>query len=219
MSVEDQARAVERIPILLDTPAAIRWISAEPLLGPVDLRQWLPAKRKAHRPGGEPFLADHFYMTKCEHCGWTGSSELCGADTGGDDSDVYCPACHRSICGNDGGPSLDWGVFGGESGPNARPMHPDWVRDGRDQFAAAGVAFLFKQWGEWTPGENAQNTIGRAVDTADWFDSRWHFERLSAASCADQHIDDEPTLYRAGKKAAGRLLDGVLHDGFPEARP
>src|SRR5690606_20331421 len=47
--------------------------------------------------------------------------------------------------------SLDWVVVGGESGPNARPMHPDWARSLRDQCQAAGVAFLFKQWGEYLP--------------------------------------------------------------------
>ena len=77
---------------------------------------------------------------------------------------------------------IDWVIVGGESGPGARPIHPDWARSIRDQCAAAGVPFLFKQWGEWLPGQN-----------------------------------DLPAE-RVGKKAAGRLLDGRTHDGFPAAQ-
>ncbi len=102
-SVEDQKRADERIPILLDTPAAIRWISAEPLLGPVDLKGWC-------------------------HAAWDGDIRRAR------------PA-----------PRIQWVVAGGESGPDARPMHPDWARGLRDQCAATGVPFLFKQWGGWAP--------------------------------------------------------------------
>ena len=207
VSTEDQTRADERIPILLDTPAAVRWISAEPLLGAIDGRRWMPAKRKAFRPGGEEFLADHYYMTTCEHCGWTGSSELCGFDSYGDDADVICPACHRSIAGDDGGPSLDWVVAGGESGPGARPMHPDWARQLRDHCAAAGVPFFFKQWGEWAPrdawvpGPAIQRAIMRdgspvPEDAVPQDVGGWRFERV-------------------GKKAADRHLDGVIHDAMP----
>lgn len=84
---------------------------------------------------------------------------------------------------------LDWVIVGGESGPNARPMHPAWARSLRDQCAAAGVPFLFKQWGEWLP-DNQNQAMSGPVD-------------LNGA-------------IRVGKKAAGRLLDGVLHDGYPE---
>lgn len=191
VSVEDQTRADERIPVLLDTPAAVRWISAEPLLGPVDLAQ-LPFPKSCDCLDAWPTL---------------------NALT----SDVYCEGCCEGPEATTS-PTLDWVVAGGESGPGGRPMHPDWARQLRDQCADAGTPFLFKQWGAWAPGENAANTIGRAVDTADWFDGRWDFQRLTAGDCEDMHIDDEPTLYRAGKKAAGRLLDGVRHDGFPETR-
>lgn len=70
---------------------------------------------------------------------------------------------------------LDWVIAGGESGPHARPSQPGWFMSLRDQCAAAGVPFLFKQWGEYVGAE------------------------------------------RMGKKAAGRRLDGELHDGFPVA--
>lgn len=52
-----------------------------------------------------------------------------------------------------------------------------------------------------------------------WFNDRWDYETLTPASAEGMHIDDEPTVYRAGKAAAGRLLDGVLHDAFPASRP
>lgn len=99
-----------------------------------------------------------------------------------------CPWCQ---CG----PSkrLDWIIAGGESGPHARPSHPDWFRSLRDQCAAAGVPFLMKQWGEyveWTGAESPSPS--------------WRFP----------HPDNTP-MVRVGKKAAGRLLDGVEHNGVP----
>jgi len=113
------------------------------------------------------------------------------------------------------GQSVDWVIAGGESGPGARPMHPDWVRDLRDQCAAAAVPFLFKQWGEWTPGECAENTLDmRTVEVADLsLNGEWQYQTIAGNS--EFHRDDEPSVYRAGKRAAGRMLDGVQHDGFP----
>jgi protein gp37 len=109
--------------------------------------------------------------------------------------------------------AIDWVICGGESGPQARPMHPDWVRSLRDQCAAAGVPFHFKQWGEWTPGENVERQRG-TVDTAFLWDDGWHVYPLNLAT-DHGHIDDQPDLYRVGAKAAGRLLDGRTHDEFP----
>lgn len=158
VSVENQEAANERVPMLLDTTAAVRWISAEPLLGPVRL------------------------------------SGLFGLIT--DDEDVRIDALEGIFRtsryqeeGTPIGAKLDWVVVGGESGPKARPMSPDWARSLRDQCAAAGVPFLFKQWGEW--GLNWYNDdAGRKMPGSEWMD-------------------------RMGKKAAGRLLDGVTHDGYP----
>jgi protein gp37 len=104
---------------------------------------------------------------------------------------------------------IDWVICGGESGPHARPMHPDWARSLRDQCAAAGVPFFFKQWGEWAPGENALDD--RRYRTVHEWDGGW-------IDCADDwsvEKDHGPLLYRIGKRAAGRHLDGVLHDGMP----
>ena len=94
---------------------------------------------------------------------------------------------------------LDLIIMGGESGPGARPMHPDWARSTRDQCAAAGVKFHFKQWGAWLPGSQFVKGI-----TDNYSDSR--------GSGWDYFADHSPT-YCIGKKAAGRLLDGVVHDG------
>ena len=102
---------------------------------------------------------------------------------------------------------------GGESGHRARPMHPDWARGLRDQCAAAGVPFFFKQWGEWTPGENVERRKG-SVETATWFGDEWSFDRESLAM-EDGHVDDQPDLYRVGKKEAAAMLDGKLHREFP----
>lgn len=112
---------------------------------------------------------------------------------------------------------LDWVIVGGESGPGARPMHPEWAFELRDQCAAAGVPFLFKQWGEWTPGENVTRVTG-TVETAflNFDGASWRVRPLDLQTDGG-HIDDEPDLYRVGKKEAGRLLDGVQHDGYPVA--
>lgn len=92
---------------------------------------------------------------------------------------------------------INWVIVGGESGPSARPMNPDWARSIRDQCEATGVAFMFKQWGEWAPC-SMTNHITTYIN-------------------ADTHaFDEESQVYRIGKKQAGRLLDGVQHDGFPQ---
>jgi protein gp37 len=94
---------------------------------------------------------------------------------------------------------IDWVICGGESGPGARPMHPDWARSLRDECAVAGVPFFFKQWGEYGWWNQLPD------DTA---------QRLDAAG--EGHSEGN---YRVGKKAAGSLLDGVEHKAFPVVRP
>jgi protein gp37 len=140
VSCEDQKTADERIPLLIETPAAVRFISAEPLLGPINARMWYCA------------------------CGWKGSeSTLLPSPS----TSLVCPEC-----GGSGGllyrnwlasaeysrEGIDWLIVGGESGPGARAMHPEWARSLRDQCTRAGVPFFFKQWGEW---------IARGAYTAD----------------------------------------------------
>jgi protein gp37 len=105
VSAEGQEQAQARIPALLETPAAVRFVSVEPMLGPVDLRE-------VEGPEGDR-LGDSLIA-------------LGGAGT---------PT------------GIDWVICGGESGPGARPMHPDWARSLRDQCVGAHVPFFFKQWG------------------------------------------------------------------------
>ena len=93
---------------------------------------------------------------------------------------------------------LDWVICGGESGHGARPMHPEWAQSLRDQCVVAAVPFLFKQWGEWHPKiwrESGDIVIGADVRVMTEIEGR--------------------QMVRIGKKAAGRLLDGVEHKSTP----
>ena len=124
------------------------------------------------------------------------ADEACGMERGS------APGYVRDFVG--------WIIAGGESGPQARPAHPDWFRSVRDQCAAAGVPFFFKQWGEWAPcwgyrGERyrARHHCFDGPSTATPF--LVEYNGLSAAN-----------VYRFGKRAAGHLLDGVEHHEFPK---
>ena len=167
-TITSQPEADRDIPKLLAVPARARFLSMEPLLGPVSLR-WLAA--------------------------WPENA----------------PATAQSPTGNtghlDGLRRLDWVIVGGESGPGARPMHPDWACSLRDQCEAAGTQFLFKQWGEWLPAKEGRSITGRTLvleGSAPFTDNpQWH------------GFEDGQQVARVGKKAAGRLLDGRTWDGFP----
>lgn len=151
VSAEDQKTADERIPLLLQTPAAVRFVSCEPLLGPIN-------------------FGDH--MSRYREIG----------------TELF--------------PMLNWVIVGGESGPGARPMHPDWVRSIRDQCVQAEVPFFFKQFGEWLP-----------VDTTTWLNL---VNNMPKGQYETQWMDEHIMVQRVGKKAAGRLLDGKEWDEFPE---
>lgn len=151
VTAENQATANERIPLLIQTPAAVRWISAEPLIEAVDLRLWLGIDRRS--PSSD----------------W----ERGGVNQG-----------------------IDWVVVGGESGRHARPMQPDWARTLRDQCAAAGVPYLFKQWGKHVALEEDAQT-GRAF----------------GAALSEDRIPRENQ-----STGSQRLLDNVMHDSYPEFR-
>ena len=122
---------------------------------------------------------------------------------------------------------LDWVIVGGESGPGARPMHPDWARSLRDQCAAAGVPFFFKQWGEWMPAEAVANDHN-GVDFVPMLPMdkitrwrRWDGEQCRPAR-KDESVNEffEPGTLAVpvGKKRAGRTLDGVTHDAMPQVQ-
>lgn len=149
VSVEDQETANDRIRYLMDTPGvAVRFISCEPLLGPLRLG---------------PFLK-----------GWENPADV--------------DMAARWL------PGIDWVIAGGESGPRARPTAGDWIRNIRDECAAARVPFFFKQWGEWAPADVAQ------------------FRNPSGQHC---HDATGVLMARAGKKINGARLDGREHRDWP----
>lgn len=133
-TVEDQESADKRLPHLAEIPAAVRFISAEPLLEEIDIGQWLDK-------------------------------------------------------------SLHWVITGGESGPHARPSSPSWFRRLHIQCMQADVPFHFKQWGDWAPGQG-----------------------INLAATRRAAAQDGTEMFRIGKKAAGRLLDGAIWDGLPRKK-
>lgn len=184
VSAERQQEADERIPHLLQTPAAIRFVSCEPLLGPIDLRGLQSDLDQV----GERYVLD----------------ALTGRVLFG--SIAEQPAQQSLVA------KLDWIIVGGESGPGARPMHPDWARALREQCTAAGVPFFFKQWGGWKPLDQITEQVitgARGPHAIVHQDGRY---------ILDSDIADPPRAvfaFNFGKKAAGRLLDGKEHNGMP----
>lgn len=182
-TVENQAEADRRIPHLLAVPAVVRFLSCEPLLGPVDLSGWLWGRN-------EP----------CADCPR--------------DADCECGYRTRAALGL---PSIGWVIAGGESGPGARPMHPDWARSLRDQCAAAGTVFLFKQWGEFSPSADHDPQEHRCRSTPETVHISGDRE-MRPTEQLKLIADKAPGwagMCRIGKKAAGRLLDGIEHNGVP----
>ena len=175
VTAENQARANERIPILLQIPAAVRFVSCEPLLGPVDLGNYFP--EYDYRPTYDYYRA------------------------------MYPDAGNKPVLIR---PGIQWVVVGGETGPNARPMHPDWVRSLRDQCQEAGIPFFFKQWGEFAP------ITEKSVAERAYFGNReivdpitgYYRRGITDIGCRNH-------VFRVGRKAAGRLLDGWTWDEFP----
>lgn len=107
---------------------------------------------------------------------------------------------------------LDWVIVGGESGKLARPLHPAWVVTVQQQCARAGIAFFFKQWGEWLPEEEAPFEV-----FADLRRRRADRQELHADPNAFATVRfDTRTMYRAGKKTSGNLLNGVTAQAFPK---
>ncbi|MGB8402618.1 MAG: phage Gp37/Gp68 family protein [Mycobacterium sp.] len=110
---------------------------------------------------------------------------------------------------------LDWVIVGGESGPGARPMHPDWARSLRDQSQAAGVAFSFKQWGDWAP---ESFFVHKDSAPAAFLSTDGGFRLLVDGKPADAPSGDI-TVRRVGKKTAGRTLDRRTWDQYPQLLP
>lgn len=167
-TVCDQAEADRDVPKLLSVPAAIHWLSVEPLLSRISLNPtWLC---------GDPF------------------------DTQ--------PQPHL------GSEQVDWIVVGGESGPNARPMHPIWPRILRDRCREARVPFLFKQHGEWLPAMDANSAQLDGSTSRHWLGQCGHTYNANEPAMRSGYAN----MLRVGRKAAGRLLDGRQHDAYPTFR-
>lgn len=178
----NQAEADRDVPKLLRVPAAVRFLSIEPILGPIDLTEHLWGRAKP-----------------CADCP--------------KDADCSCGWSPRHAVPDE--PAIHWVIPGGESGKNARPPHPQWFRDLRDQCADAGVAFLMKQWGEWEPREEWSDLHLRT--------SPRRFERQTAvmpdgSECPHDVVPQDVGAHRmawVGKLVAGRTLDGKIHHEFP----
>lgn len=190
VSVEDQATADERVPLLLQTPASVRWISAEPLLGPV-LLQGLLAGESMELDDYRQFLVNE------------GTKEYPYRDNTG---------------------CINWVVVGGESGTNARPIHPSWAQSLRDQCQEFNVPFFFKQWGEWAPRSGALCGGGTDFGKLDPERKKWpkvirlgeHGRNTRSLENCDDDAGEEIYMQRVGKKLAGRMLDGVEWNQYPE---
>jgi protein gp37 len=205
-SIVNQEEADRDIPKLLALPARVRFLSIEPLLEPINISRYMwpmhwswDAKYKTPQ---DALAAGAHAVQKRQ--------ALVGA---------HCQF-------------LDWVIVGGESGPQARPMHPGWARSLRDQCTAAGVPYLFKQWGEWRPAATAfeaTNTpmivTNRSVAAttpesrafrpmSGCFHMTHQVESMLDGSGEYAHLDC--AMFKAGKKSAGRDLDGIQHDGYPK---
>lgn len=154
-TIANQAEADRDIPKLLATPARIRFLSCEPLLGPINLNF-------VRMPGAGFVSAVH--------------GEL-----------------HNGLEPDGLAPSVDWVIAGGESGIRARQWDIAWARSLRDQCAAAGVPFHWKQHGEWAPYDRGltDSTLLATPGSTDY------------------------PMQRFGKKLAGRMIDGRIHNAFP----
>ena len=221
-TIVNQVEADRDVPKLLAISGVrYRFLSMEPLLGPVDLKRI----RNAAEPG-RPLNA------------LTGHQAITPA--GGQGVGYYFSQDDEPV------PMLDWIIVGGESGPGARPMHPDWARSLRDQCASAGTPFLFKQWGEWAPVCAIDENIVTDVQLYHPRLARHLPEgprRCKVAQCV-LHADGvrfdmgewsnittaigdilpfqsgcgAMTMMAIGKARADRLLDRVTHDGSPVPR-
>ena len=158
-TVVNQEEADRDIPKLLAVPAAKRFLSIEPMLGPINI---------------EPYLLSTY--DKAAH------------------DDQMAPGLPTTD-------RLDWIIVGGESGPGARPMHPDWVRSVRDQCDAAGVPFMFKQHGDWIHTSQQPRVYGGPL-------SAWQWEDGQNFTGKEGPRDGMGLFKHVGKKDAGRLLDG-----------
>ncbi len=201
VTVVNQREADRDVPKLLGILARIHFVSIEPMRGGVDLTNIAPPVVEGRQWHGINALAPY----------------------------------NRSLRG-----TIDWVIAGGESGPKARPAHPSWFTSLRDQCARHGVPFLFKQWGEWRPVSQGEpdwfRTLYRSNRRARRGQDQAALDESYGRTCqvpeavihadgagfddivapgAFQQGSDACLTFKVGKPAAGRLLDGALHDAYP----
>jgi len=178
----NQQEADRDIPKLIAINATVRFLSIEPLLGKVELSAGLFPCPNAANTIMDPTTGAHECCKECDYTGITGEF------------------------------GIDWIIVGGESGPKARPMHPEWVRSLRDQCLFLGVPFLFKQWGEWAPTNlEANSHLPLLPETS----------AIPADEIAGTKFGKPGSMFlmpvvKVGKHKAGRLLDGITHTEFPK---
>ncbi|MDR2054494.1 MAG: phage Gp37/Gp68 family protein [Desulfovibrio sp.] len=191
VTVCNQQEADDKIPVLLQAPAVKRFVSVEPCLGPVDIGKYLYDCYECSSCG-KRMPHTEVLEEECFRCGFTAAPSY---ETWGDGNVAVCPECGASsdidpVCPDCGAyvaqhhpdtPCIDWCIVGGETGPGARPLHPDWVRSLRDQCQEAGVPFFLKSWGEWSPRTDdsppahagtrvGKHRAGRLLDGRTWED-------------------------------------------------
>lgn len=216
-TIWDQASADRAVPILLDTPAAKRFVSYEPALEPVEISPYLPGSYECALTCGHREGASSRPEVRCEGCGFQGPDTY---EVWGDGDTEVCPECGdcwapEPVCPECGTymvqehpdtQYLDWVICGGETGPGARPMHPDWPRSLRDQCTSAGVPFFFKQWGEYgereVPGTHSV-----------YCHARRNF--IENEPIGHEWNPDGKFMIKCGKAAAGRVLDGRTWEEVP----
>jgi protein gp37 len=182
-TIINQSEADRDIPKLLAIKAFKRFLSVEPMLGEIVLTS-------------EGFIAP-------DEEGPARVGYMVGPD---DKKSGLYPERWQALFKS----GIDWVICGGESGPKARPMHPDWVRSLRDQCEAAAVPFLFKQWGEWLPAR-------KEGDNFEFVDQSFkaHFGWVKAKA---MNLDSDYISFRLGKTNAGRMLDGKESTEFPNIK-
>jgi len=166
-TAENQDNADLRIPDLLKCPARVHGVSIEPMLGAVDLGEYLPNLDENGYPVNQ--LSNR-------------------------------------------GKYINWVICGGESGPGARPIHPDWIRGVRNQCQDAGTPFFFKQWGEWlTTYDRDDDPDARNLPHEIPNKTRW----LNLNGGHGFHGERVVFVHRVGKAATGDYIDGKQYHEFP----
>lgn len=175
VTVCNQEEADAKIPILMQIPAAKRFVSIEPMLGPVNIEKFLRGSYECGLSCGKRMSFRDSPEMHCTKCGFVGPDDYetwgngdcavcpeCGQDGCCGGIEAICPDCgHYMVRDHPATPYIDWVICGGETGPGARPMHPEWARSLRDQCLEAQVPFFFKNFGGKKKG-------GRLLDERTW---------------------------------------------------